>query len=261
MVGRVILLIAAFVVAGLGALLVFLYAQQADERAAAQFEPVDVLVATREVPAGTAVAAALEAGSFDLVSRPAVTLPDGAVSDPAGTEGQVVLSTLYRNEVLSSSKIGDPGAVERLPIPDGHIAASFTLGDPNRVADFVAPGSKVAVFLTTTVAETNTIDPGTGEPTTASVGQTTRLLLSEVDIIAVGGTTTQSVTTTGPDGLQQTTETNLSLLTLALTQRETEQMVLAQSLGELYLGLLSDTSVIEQGRGVTADDLFEAVSP
>jgi hypothetical protein len=35
-------------------------------------------------------------------------------------------------------------------------------------------------------------------------------------------------------------------------------MVLAQSLGELYLGLLSNTSVIEQGRGVTADDLFEA---
>ena len=67
MVGRVILLIAAFVVAGLGALLVFLYAQQADERAAAQFDSVDVLVATQEVAAGTTVAAALEAGSFELV--------------------------------------------------------------------------------------------------------------------------------------------------------------------------------------------------
>ena len=258
MVGRVILLIAALVVAALGALLVFLYAQQADARAAKQYKSTDVLVATQDIPAGTTVAAAAEAGLFELVSRPQLALPDGALSDTAGLESEVVLSTLFRNEVLSDGKVGDPADLEQLPIPDGQIAASFTLGDPNRVADFVAPGSKVAVFLTTTAEESQEIDPVTGETVVTAGGQTTRLLLPEVQIIAIGGTTTQSVTTTGPDGEQQTTETNLSLLTLALTQRQTEQMVLAQSLGVLYLGLLTDTSVIEPGTGTNADNLFQA---
>ena len=258
MVGRVILLIAAFVVAALGALLVFLYAQQADERAARGYKSVDVLVVEQDVPAGTSMAAALEAGSFVQLTRPRIAVPDGFLADTSQTEGFVVLSNLYRGEVLLQQKVGNPADLEALPIPDGQIAASFTFGDPNRVADFIAPGSDVAVFLTRTPAQVEATDPDTGETTVTAGTQTTRLLLPEVKIIAIGGTTTQTVTTTNAAGEQQTTETNLSLLTLSLTQRQAEQVILAQSSGELYLGLLTETSVIEPGTGTTAENLFEA---
>lgn len=261
MVGRVILLIVAFLVAGLGALLVFLYAQQAEERAIAELEPTPVLVLNNDVAAGTSVAAAQEAGAFVLLDRPAAAVPEGALADVAENLDDVILANLYTGETLLADRLGDPADLERLPIPDGRIAVSFTFGDPNRVADFVSPGSGVAVFLTTTPTESEVTDPATGETTLESGTETTRLLLPDVQIIAIGGTTTQTITTTGADGRQQTTETNLSLLTLALTQQQAEQLILAQTLGELYLGLLTDTSVIEPGPGTNADNLFDVAAP
>lgn len=261
MVGRVILLIAAFVVAGLGAALVFLYAQQADERAVAKLTPREVLVVQREVAAGTSVAAAREADAFVLAERPADSIPPGSLATLDENLEDVVLATLYPGEPVLAGRLGDPKDLEALPIPEGQLAASFTFGDPNRVADFIAPGSNVAVFLTKP-AEPTELDPVTGQPVAVTAtGPITRLLLPSVQIIAIGGTTTQTVTTTGADGEQQTTETNLSLLTLSLTQRQMEQLVLAQSLGELYLGLLTDTSQIEPGSGTNAENLFQVTAP
>ncbi len=77
----------------------------------------------------------------------------------------------------------------------------------------------------------------------------------------MGTTTTGTQTQTTPDGRQQTTEVNGALLTLGLNQDQLERLVLAQSLGELYLGLLTDTSVITPGAGVTLDGLFQEGAP
>jgi len=41
------------------------------------------------------------------------------------------------------------------------------------------------------------------------------------------------------------------LVTLALTQAEAERIILAQQVGQLYLGLLSNTSVTAADGGVT----------
>lgn len=262
MVGRVLLLIAAVVVAGLGALLVYQYAQRADERAIAALEPVTVLVANRQVPAGTSVADAELGGSLQQIDRPAAAVPDGALADTDQNSDDVLLTDLYPGEVLLGQKLGEPGGQKDLQIPEGLIAASFTFGDPNRVADFIAPGSDVAVFLTTRTGDgAQGTDPVTGEVTGTGAAETTRLLLPEVPVIAVGTTTTGTQTQTTPDGRQQTTEVNGALLTLGLNQDQLERLVLAQSLGELYLGLLTDTSVITPGAGVTLDGLFQEGAP
>ena len=261
MLGRVLLLIAAFVVAGLGALLVFLYAQQADDRAIAQLDPTSVLVLIQPVAAGTSVTAAQEAGSFELRDRPANAVPPTALADLEQNQEDVVLTDLMVGEILLSDRLGDPTELERLPIPDGQIATSFTFGDPNRVADFIAPGSSVAVFLTRTPEETETVDPETGEIATAAGTPSTRLLLPEAQVIAVGNTTTVTETVTTTDGEQQTTEVNRALLTLALTQQQAEQLILGQNLGELYLGLLTDTSVIEPDEGTNVGNVFEVAVP
>ena len=50
---RTVLLIAALVVAALGTALVWMYANRADERAQADAAPVEVLVATSDIGAGT----------------------------------------------------------------------------------------------------------------------------------------------------------------------------------------------------------------
>ena len=108
MVGRVILLIAAFVVAALGALLVYLYAEQADERAAAESSRRR----PRHHPGRPRRHHRGRSGRGRLVSssvRPAAALPDGYLSDTARAARRwSCSSTLYRSEVLIEQKVGIP---------------------------------------------------------------------------------------------------------------------------------------------------------
>lgn len=257
MIGRVLLLLAAFVVAGVGVLLVFLYARQADTRALADLEPTPVVVVVQPVAAGTTVADALRTGAFDVLERPQAALPASALITLDANLDDVVLADLVVGEMLVAERLGDEASLEALVIPEGTIATSFTFGDPNRVAGFVAPGSTVAVFITRTPDAAETLDPTTGEPPPTAGRATTRLLLPEAQVIAVGSSTTVTETVTVPGGAQQTTEENRALLTLALTQEQAQQLILGQTLGELYLGLLDDSSVIELGPGTDVSSLFE----
>ena len=261
MVGRVLLIIAALVVAGLGVLLVFLYAQGADDRAIAELEPTPVLVVTQAVPAGTPVATAVEDGAFELVDRPINAVPEGALADTADVLDTVTLLDLYPGEILLEQKLGNPADRDLITIPEGLIATSYVLDAPNRVADFIAQGSQIAVFVTVEEAGEETTDPATGEVTTEEVAQSTRLLLPDVEVLAVGTAATVTQTRTDPDGAEETVEVDRALITLGVTQQQAEQLILGQTLGSLYLGLLSDTSEIQPGQGVTVDNLFEVVAP
>jgi pilus assembly protein CpaB len=263
MVGRVLLLIAAFVVAGLGALLVWLYASQADRRALAEADPVPALVVQAEegVPAGTTLGVAIDSGLIAEEQVPGAAVPDTAIIDPSERLDDIALTALVDGEVVVSSRFGNPADLQQLIVPDGLTAVSFTFGDPNRVAGFVTPGSEVAVFATLEGEENEEVDPVTGESVVDSDTTFTRLLLGEALVVGVGGSTTITETTTTAEGTQQTTEVSAALITLALTQPQIERLVLAQSLGELYLGLLNDTSEINPSDGANLDNLFDEAAP
>ncbi|WP_336922673.1 Flp pilus assembly protein CpaB [Aquipuribacter sp. SD81] len=265
MVGRVLLLIAAFFVAGLGALLVYLYADQADERALAELRPLSVYVVQQPLETGADVATAISEGLVALEDVPGAAVPDNAVgADSTVEQGTVALTTLVPGEVLVASRIGNPSQQERLPLTDGRIAVSFPFEDPNRVADFIRPGSEVAVFLTYDDPEALEEQPGGGSeddvaPPPAAAGEDpearrTRLLMDRAQVIAVGATTTQPVPA---EGEQQPTEVvPRTILTLALTQEEAERLVLGQDQGEMYLALLAEDSEIAPSDGVNLENLF-----
>jgi len=239
---RTVLLIAAILVAAAGTALVFLYVQDADQRALADQRPVQVLMATQIVPAGTQISEAQAAGSFRLTTIAENSLAPGALADTSQVTDLVALSTIYPGEQLLRTKVGTPQESERLPIPEGLLGLSFDLSDPARVADFVAPGSEVAVFVTTTTTDDEGADT-----------RQTSLLLERVTVLAVGATTTTPVTTA--DG-QPAEELPRTILTLALTQEQGQKMVFASQTGELYFGLLSETSQVGAAPGTTADNLF-----
>lgn len=92
---RRILVVAAALVAALGAVLVFMYVRGADTRAEDQFQTTDVLVATQAIQAGETVEAAQSAGK---ITKKAVTnnslLPDYQ-TDLTGLTGKVALTTIY----------------------------------------------------------------------------------------------------------------------------------------------------------------------
>ena len=244
---RKILLVAASVVAALGASLVFLYAQGAESRAAAQFQTVEVLSASQRIERGESMDEALAAGKITLAPVTSEEVLEGASADDAAFAEQVALTTIYPGEQLLPVKFGAPDDVESdstLPVPPGKVAISVSLTDEARVGSFTRPGSKVAIYLSTVPED------GTGD--------FTRMLLPEVTVIGTGSTSQiQSTTTTGTDGETVVEELPNTLLTLAVAQPEAEKVLYAQSHGTLSFALLPASGKLKDTGGVDATNLFE----
>jgi len=239
---RKALLAVAAVIAALGTLLVFLYVRGADTRADERYEAVQVLRVVKPIAAGETVEAAQAAGKFETSS---VSQKDQLPSALTGTEtiqGKVAVTALYPGEQLISSKFGATGAATGLTIPKGKIAISINLTDPSRVAGFVNPGDKVAIFMTGTDTEATGFS---------------RLLLPKIQVIGVG-TTTMVATTTTEAGVETTDQLPKTLLTVAVTQEEAERVLFASSNGELSFGLLNNDSKAAATKGVTSQNLFKA---
>lgn len=238
---RTVLLIVAALIAALGTGMVFLYVRGADSRAEASEQPVQVLKAVSRIEPGEPISQAQSEGKIQLGTVPRKQVLTGAVNSISSLGSEVALSTIWPNEQIISGKFGAAGDQSNLTIPDGNIAISVTLSDTGRVAGFVTPGNDVAIFA------------GTG----GSAGDSTRLLLPKVEVIAVGATTVVSQTTTSAAGAQTTEQLPKTLFTLSVDQRQAEKVLFAASHGELSFGLLNDKSKVAADSGVTAQNLFE----
>jgi pilus assembly protein CpaB len=242
---RTVLLIVAALIAALGTGMVFLYVRGADTRAEASQQPVQVLKAVKLIAAGQTVAAAQASGSIQLGSVPRKEVLSGAVTSVGGMTNQVALSAIYPNEQIISSKFGAASDQSALTIPNGNVAISVTLSDTGRVAGFVSPGNKVAIFTATSGASG------------ASGGDTTRLLLPRVQVIAVGATTVTPTTTTSAEGAQTVEQLPKTLFTLSVDQVQAEKVLFASTHGALSFALLNSRSRIAAGPGISARNLFQ----
>lgn len=250
MARRVILLVLAVLIAAGGAYAVFLYVRGLEDAAAADQEQVEVLAATQTIPVGQTAAQAEAAGSLTLTTVAAEAAAPGALSSIEPIRDLAALAPIYAGEQILEQKFGVLGSAAPLPIPDGKLAVSIQLSDPARVAGFVGPGSEVAIFFTATPPETSTADGEVPE-------QLTTVLLPRLEVIAAGQTTLVSRTTTTEEGAQTTEQIPLAILTLAVDQTEAQKIVQAQSQGQLYFGLLTDTSETEAGELTRFGDLLQ----
>jgi pilus assembly protein CpaB len=244
---RRILIIAAALVAVLGAALVVLYARGADNRAEDRFKTTDVLVASSTISPGETIAAATSAGKIVLKAVTNNSLLTGYQTSTGSLSGTVALTTIYPGEQIISSKFGTTSAPSSgLQIPKGEVAVSVNLTDPARVAGFVNPGSHVGIYVT-----------GTNPKTTTTFAQS---LLTDVTVIGVGSTTPVSTTTTDQSTGDQTTEQlPRTLLTLALSPGDAQRVLFAQANGELAFALLPDdgSTAVKQGSATTFDNVFK----
>ena len=255
---RTILLIAALVVAALGAVLVWLYAQNADERAQAGAAQVQVLVATADIAAGLSGSAISSSGTAELQEVDASTVPAGALSDLTPVVDLVTLSPVYAGQILLQQMFGTQSQSSGgLTLPEGTMAVSVQLGDPQRVAGFVNPGSEVAIFVT--ASGLRAVDPNATEEEAAAAQQAeTALLLERVPVVAVGPTTTSTSTTTDETGTTNTEAIPTAILTLALDQPQAQRLIQSTTSGSLYFGLLNEQSVVDPGLpGTTTETLID----
>ncbi len=240
---RKALLAVAAVIAALGTMLVFLYVKGADTRADERYQAVQVLRVVKEIPPGETVEAAQAAGKIETSSVSQKDLLPEALTTTDGIAGKVAVTAIYKGEQLTSSKFGATGAANGLTIPKGKIAISINLTDPARVAGFVNPGDKVAIFMT-----------GSGG---SDGGTYSRLLLPNIQVIGAGTTTMVATTTTDPAGVETTDQLPKTLLTVAVTQPEAERLLYASGNGELSFGLLNKDSKVTASKGVTNSNLFK----
>ncbi len=239
---RTILLIAAALVAVLGAGMVFLYVQGVSSREADKYNPVEVLKAVAQIEPGETLAAAQSAGKLELQEVPQSQVLDGAMNAVGESGGLVALARVFPNEQITTAKFGTAGEQDVLAIPDGDFAISVNLSDTGRVAGFVSPGSKVAIFLNGPVGQN-------GE-------DGSRLLLPSVQVIAVGATTVSTATTTDQTGTQTTEQLPKTLFTLSVNQATAQKILFASTHGELSFGLLNDKSKVAPAPAVTQQNLF-----
>jgi pilus assembly protein CpaB len=238
---RKALLVVAAVIAALGTLLVFLYVRGADTRADQRYSAVEVLRVVKPIVPGETVEAAQAAGKLETGSVSQKDLLPDALTGTEPIAGKVATTALYPGEQLISSKFGASGTATGLTIPKGKIAISVNLTDPARVAGFVNPGDKVAIFMN---------GSSTG-------GNFARLLLPNIQVIGAGTTTMVATTTTDPTGAQTTDQLPKTLLTLAVTQSEAERVLYASNNGELSFALTNTDSQVAASKGVTNSNLFQ----
>ncbi|MGZ5405305.1 MAG: Flp pilus assembly protein CpaB [Nocardioides sp.] len=240
---RRILLLVAVIVALVGTALVFLYVRGADARANERFDTVNVLRAVTTIEAGETIDEAAAGGKLALQPVARDSLLPNAQSSTEALSGSVATVQILPGEQIVSDKFGAQAetADSGLNLPKGMIAISVSLTDTSRVAGFINPGSSVAIFLNGTDTS--------GQPFT-------RLLLNEVQVVAVGSTTTTQTTVTTPEGTQTVEQLPSTLMTLALDQQDAEKVLFSQTTGELVFAVLDGESDVSPGPGTSSADLF-----
>lgn len=250
---RIVLIAVAVVLALFGTFAVYSYAQNADKRAVAGGRAVKVLIATKRVAAGTSWSDAVKSGNLSVQNMPASSTPQSALSglDAGISQNAVAQSDIAPGQVVLREAFGAvTSQTGVLAIPKGLIAITVALGADADVAGYIAPRSNVIIFVTAGLKE----PAGTKQATTAGDTLTvTRTVVPRASVIA-----TSAAAPTNLVGKSNDTSAAQGsvLVTLALSQKDAQRVINQQKIGQLTLGLLSDTSVVTQDGGYVNAGVF-----
>lgn len=262
---RLLAVLVAAVLAVVSCLAVVAYVRGADRRALAGREAVWALVATKRIPAGTTGVRIREGGYTRRVAMPAATVPtDGVEAIDDQLAALAVTADVQSSQLLLRGMFGESTRVSGgLALPEGKVAVSVEMTAAARVAGYVRPGSKVAVFDTFTLRSGKDRAPsGARLSDKFEYNHATRILLPRMEVLAVGERGTAGAAVSAPAA--ETTAAakdapkagQTMLVTLAANQDEAEKLIHASLTGTLSLALLDDTATIAPGAGVDNDTLF-----
>lgn len=144
---RLIAAIAAVILAGIGAVLLFNYVATADSRAMAGQQPVDVLVVTQPVKAG--VLASELVGSVEKHQIPQVAVVPGALTSLDQVAGMSTTTSLQPGEQVISSRFAEPGTASdgTVTVPADMQEVTIALEPQRMIGGALTPGSRVAIYL------------------------------------------------------------------------------------------------------------------
>lgn len=210
-----------FLVAAAAAGGVLLFMNGVRERAEAGRVTVDVIVASRDIPAGQELDAMIDEGVFRTKSVDVEALVPGAITDVYQLQGQRTGYPILAEEQIVAARLAGPlqagGGV--LGIPDGLQAASITLEPQRVVAGAIQQGDHVEVF-------------GTFSARTGGGTFSTRVVIDDALVLAVATPESANVGSS-----------SAGTITLAVTPEQAALLIFAQEQGHVWLTLLPPNQI------------------
>jgi pilus assembly protein CpaB len=227
--------IAALLLAIIGTVLLVVYVQGADNRAAQGLDPVNVLVVKESIPAGTK---AEDLNSkVRLESLPQSAVPSGALERLSDQNGKVTSATLEPGEQLLASKLVDPKELVpgTVPVPEGLGEVTFLLAPERILGGRLEAGDKVSVYSSFK----------TDESTQGGTKESTGLLFHDVLVTAVQ----KAAPDTAKSGSDSTSSDKAvampngsAFVTVARSDADAAKMVFGAEFGTLWLAKQTDTT-------------------
>ena len=231
---QAVLIAALAILVGLGT---YLYLLSYQSRINGEQRLVSVYVANSEIATGTSFDEIKSRKLFRTASFPIKSLPQDAltrldqISGNLKTKGPLASGQILIATYFDAQYRGDVS----LTIPQGMLAITASIDDVSRVGNFVLPGSRVVVFATGSVGS----------------GNATRVLIPSALVLAIGKQT----------GLSYSAQTISAspLVTLALTPRDAQKLVLAEQSLKITLALAYNNdpgALLSTGNQTTQTELF-----
>jgi len=242
---RIIGIVAALVVALLGVVGVVVYAQAADGRAVDGQATQSVFIAKAGVPMGTTAADAVNQKLMVSEKVVAKGVPEGALKAVTADIAKLVAtSPILPGEIVLASRFGAIANMAKTQaIPAGMIAITVSLTDPQGIAPFLTPQSRIVIFDTL----------GGKSASTAAPTPVTTILLPDVEVIGVGDQTAQPAPSSASDKASQQPASIAALVTVAVSPADAQLLVHAVQAGNLLYGGLRGTDVKVDLKSVVTD--------
>ena len=173
-----------------------------------------VVVAAADISLGSE----LKKEDLTVVNFPAGQAPEGVFPRVTDVVGRGVISPLVKNEVIIPAKLASKEAGSGLPpvIPEGMRALSVRVNEVIGVAGYVLPGARVDVLAT-------------ANPTNQQQDVTTKLILSNVQVVTAGTRIEQDQDKGKP--------MQVTVVTLLVYPDQAERLALASTEGKIQLAL------------------------
>lgn len=229
---RVLILVAAVVLAGATAFATFNYVDSADQRALGDAELVEVFLVKQDIAKGLPGERALDEGYITKERIPRKFYPAKAVVNVQTLRGKVAIAPMAAGLPVVDGAFVEPRIAQESfaqRIDKGMEAVTLSVSDVQGVARLVVPGDKVNMLIT--------ID----DPANAAAGKQTGYVLQGIEVLAVGNSTElqpgeQAPVTQGQAGTAITTESGL--ITFSVPGIDAERVVHASKSGDIHLTLV-----------------------
>jgi len=227
--------------------------QQKEAKHEKEYEPVAVATAGQRIKAGTRIEMKMLEERGRVVSADSLTADHILDREKFILLGQTINRDVERGEPLLRSYFQKP--VERLQdrLSHGERAVTISVDAITGVAGHLVPGSHVDIVGTFPIAKGDTT---LGPAQAGGQAIRTRLLLTNVTVLAVGEQTREAV---APAFGRSVPRARYNNVTLAVTPEEADMLIFAQAFGTLTLVLRApaDSHMVEGLPEVHAGNFFD----